>query len=326
MQLTRRHLLNSAAAALVLGRRGSQAQEPAPGRRVAVTIDDGPAVNSDRDLAMFQKIVSGLMSALIAEKVPATIFINERQLNIPGERDARAAALAQWLDAGFDLGNHGYAHADANKIPVWQFEADIVKGQVIMQSLIEARGKKLVWFRYPFLDSGNTPEDHQAIADFLAQHGYRVAPITVDYKDYMFAGAYSRALRAGQEDLAARIIQAYMANLDIGFEQAENFSRELYGYELPQILLIHCSEMNSVSLRQSLGRMRKRGYAFVTLTEAMSDPAYQRPDTFASNGGSWLGRSAKAMGKQRPPGPSMESLVPDWVRGSAGQGKKKKQQ
>lgn len=326
MQITRRHILGAATAALALGSRRSIAQEPTPARRVAITIDDGPATNSDRDLAMFQKIVSGLMTSLIAEKVPATIFINERQLNIPGERDARVAALVQWLDNGFDLGNHGYAHVSANQPPLWKFEEDIVKGQVVMQSLLEARGKKMVWFRYPFLDSGNTTEDHQAIMDFLEQHGYRVAPVTVDYKDYMFAGAYSRALRAGQEDMAAKIISAYMTNLDIGFDQAESFSRELYGYELPQILLIHCSEMNSVSLRESIARMRKRGYSFVTVEEAMSDPAYQHPDAFAGNGGYWLGRQAKVMGKQRPPQQSMERLVPEWIRGNAGgQGKKKQQ-
>jgi len=49
----------------------------------------------------------------------------------------------------------------------------------------------------------------------------------------------------------------------------EKLSNELFGYELPQILLIHCNELNSISLRQSIDRMRKRGYQFITLEEAM---------------------------------------------------------
>jgi len=57
---------------------------------------------------------------------------------------------------------------------VWQFEDDLIRGEPIMRSLLEERGRKLVWFRYPFLDSGNTPEDHQAIVDFLEQRHYRV--------------------------------------------------------------------------------------------------------------------------------------------------------
>ena len=76
---------------------------------------------------------------------------------------------------------------------------------------------------------------------------------------------------------------------------------ELFGREIPQILLIHCNELNSVTLRESIARMRKRGYTFITLDEAMQDPAYQRPDTFAGSGGSWLSRSATVMGKHSDP-------------------------
>jgi peptidoglycan/xylan/chitin deacetylase (PgdA/CDA1 family) len=287
------------------------AQAPAHERRVAITIDDGPVVNELKDLANFQRISTGLMGSLQAEKVPATIFINERQLNVQGQRDGRAAILAEWLDAGYDLGNHTYSHPSLNKIPVWQFEDNVIQGEVIMRPLIEEHGRKLVWFRYPFLDSGTTAEVHQAIMDFLEQRHYRVAPVTVDYKDYIFAGFYSRMLRAGNQETAEKIKQAYLEQVDAGFESAEKISQDLFGYELPQILLIHCSELNSVTLRDSIARMRKRGYSFVTLTEAMSDPAYQRPDAFTGPGGSWLERSGIAMGK--PVDDDMESRVPKWI-------------
>src|SRR5689334_10267037 len=176
----------------------AHAQPPAATRQrsVAITIDDGPAVNEMKDLGNFQRIARGLLSSLEAEKVPATIFINERQLNVPGQRDGRAAVLEMWLDAGYNLANHSYSHPSANKVSVREFEEDIVKGDTVMRPLIEARGKKLEWFRYPFLDSGNTQEDHQKIADFLEQHHYKVAHVTVDYADYSFAGAWQRLVRA----------------------------------------------------------------------------------------------------------------------------------
>ncbi len=91
-----------------------------PARRVAITVDDGPVVGEMGDLGRFQRISNGLIGSLTAEKVPATIFINERQLNVPGQRDARAAVLEQWLDAGFDLGNHTYSHPSLTNVPLWQ--------------------------------------------------------------------------------------------------------------------------------------------------------------------------------------------------------------
>jgi peptidoglycan/xylan/chitin deacetylase (PgdA/CDA1 family) len=285
--------------------------QAAAARRVAITIDDGPVDDPSRDLATFQKITDGLIGSLKAENVPATIFINERKLNVQGQRDGRAAVLEQWLDAGFDLGNHTYAHPSANRVPVWRFQDDIMRGETIMRPLIEVRGRKLVWFRWPFLNSGTTAEDHQAILDFLERRQYRVAPITVDYKDYMFADAFTRELRAGHPEQAEKARQEYLDFVEAGFENAEKASREIFGREIAQILLIHCSDLNSRTLRQSIARMRNRGYSFITLEEAMWDEAYQRPDSFVGSGGSWLDRSAIALNKPRTEG--MEKRVPEWI-------------
>jgi peptidoglycan/xylan/chitin deacetylase (PgdA/CDA1 family) len=283
-------------------------------RRVAITIDDCPVVNEMTDLGNFQRITNGLVGSFQVEKVPVTTFINERQLNVTGQRDARAAVVEQWLNAGFQLGNHTYSHKSASNVPVDQFQDDIVKGEVITRAILEQRGRQLVWLRYPYLHSGATAETHQAIVDFLDQRKYRVAPVTVDYADYTFAGAYVRELRRGSIEVAERIKQAYLDQVDVGFDYAERSSLELFGREIAQILLIHCNELNAVTLRESIARMRKRGYTFISLDEAMQDPAYQRPDTFAGSGGSWLSRSATVMGKRLTPETSAaRPVVPKWI-------------
>jgi peptidoglycan/xylan/chitin deacetylase (PgdA/CDA1 family) len=289
-------------------------------RRVAVTIDDCPVVNEMTDLGNFQRITNGLVGSFQIEKVPVTVFINERQLNVQGQRDSRAAVLEQWLSAGFELGNHTYAHLSANNVPLARFQDDIVKGEVITRALLERRGQQLVWLRYPYLHSGTTAETHQTIVDFLEQRKYRVAPVTVDYADYAFAGPFGRELRRGNTEAAERIKQAYLDQVDVGFDYAERSSQELFGREIAQILLIHCNELNSVTLRESLSRMRMRGYAFISLTEAMQDPAYERPDTFAGPGGSWLSRSATATGKElTSETAARRPVVPKWIADLANQ-------
>src|SRR5687768_2104752 len=284
------------------------------GRRVAITIDDGPVVNEMTDLGNFQRITNGLIGSFEVEKVPVIMFLNERQLNVPGQRDARANVVEQWLNAGFEVGNHAYSHKSASMVPVDEFTDDVLKGEVITRELLERRGQQLVWLRYPYLHSGATAEDHQKIVDFLEKRKYRHAPVTVDYADYTFAGAYTRELRRGSIEMAERIRQAYLDQIDVGFNYAEKFSTELYGREIAQILLIHCNELNSVSLRDSIARMRKRGYTFITLEEAMQDEAYHRPDTFAGPGGSWLSRTATVMGrKASPETAAVRSVVPKWI-------------
>jgi peptidoglycan/xylan/chitin deacetylase (PgdA/CDA1 family) len=263
-----------------------------------------------KDLANFQKISAGLIGSLRDGNVPATIFINERQLNVPGQRDARVAVLDAWLDAGFDLANHTYSHPSLNSVPLWQFGDDVVKGEVIMRPLVEQRGRALVWFRYPYLHSGTSEEIHRGIMDFLEQRRYRVAPVTVDYADYSFAGVYRSQRLAGNSDVADKIKDAYLNQIDAGFEYAEKASVELFGSEIAQILLIHCNELNAVTLPETIARVRRRGYEFITLDEAMKDPAYQRPDSFAGPGGSWLSRTATLSGKRLS---VTNARVPAWI-------------
>jgi hypothetical protein len=46
-----------------------------------------------------------------------------------------------------------------------------------------------------------------------------------------------------------------------------------------------------------LGRLEARGYAFVSLEEALRDPAYGTPDTYiGTNGPSWLHRWRTGLG------------------------------
>lgn len=278
-------------------------------RRVAITMDDGPVVGELKDLARFQRITDGLIGALQAEKVPATIFVNEGQLHVHGQRDARVAALDQWVDAGFDLGNHTYSHQSANQVPFERFVEEVIKGEVITAPLLKHHGKNLRWFRFPYLHSGADETSHARILEFLETR-YRVAPITVDYADYVFAGPYARAVAGGAVERARRIRDAYVAQVDAGFEHAERASMDVFGREIAQILLIHCNELNSVALGETIAKMRQRGYRFITLDDAMTDPAYARRDTFTGPGGSWIGRSARALGREITSAPPK---VPEWV-------------
>jgi peptidoglycan/xylan/chitin deacetylase (PgdA/CDA1 family) len=278
--INRRALLAQSAVALAAislsGLRLISAPNQAKGRKVVVTIDDGPATGSARDLDSFLRISHALRDSFAAEKVPAIMFVNERQLNVDGQRDARVDVLHKWLDAGLDVGNHTYSHPNLGNTTPVRFMDDIIKGEVISRALIEARGKKLVWFRYPFLATG-TGETAKTIEDFLAQRGYRIAPVSVDYRDYSYANVYLRHIRAGNKLAADEHFATVLKMLDEAFTRAEMRSTEVLGYELAQTLLIHCNEMNALTLKTTLQRIRDRGYTFVSMDEAMADAAYQMP-------------------------------------------------
>ena len=73
------------------------------------------------------------------------------------------------------------------------------------------------------------------------------------------------------------------------------------------------SRLNAHRMDDLLAMMRRRGYAVVTLDEAMRDPIYESEDTYAGAAGiTWLHRWAITRGT---PGSAFagEPVVPDWV-------------
>jgi peptidoglycan/xylan/chitin deacetylase (PgdA/CDA1 family) len=296
-----------------------------PDRRIAVTIDDLPWQRMDSTPpARLRSGHAALIAQLRQAGVPVTGFVNEDKLEVDGAvQPERVAMLRDWLDAGADLGNHTYGHVDAHVVGIPAFEDAIVKGERVLRPMMAERGKAPRWFRHPYLRAGQTDADKQAIVDFLAAHGYRVAPVTVDNGEWVWAFAYERVLD-GQPDTPERA--ALLERLRLGYvpymlnklDYYEAQSQALLGYALPQVLLIHANALNADAYTTLVGGIRCRGYRFVTLDEAMRDPAYARPDGYHGRyGPSWLHRWA--MAEHRPKTfYAGEPEVPKWVMDLAG--------
>jgi len=81
-----------------------------------------------------------------------------------------------------------------------------------------------------------------------------------------------------------------------------------FGREIPQVILLHLDQLNADRLDGILSLFEKRGYVFVSLDQALQDPAYATADDYASPDGlMWLERWQIALGKQihaaEPPPP-----------------------
>jgi peptidoglycan/xylan/chitin deacetylase (PgdA/CDA1 family) len=286
-------------------------------RTIAVTVDDLPGAEPGADHAIgdlkeLQKINHAIPAALKAHHVPAVGFVNEWKLQVPGERDARAALLEEWLDAGLTLGNHTYTHPSLQTTPLAQFEDETIRGEVVTRALMSARGQTEKYFRHPFLDTGPTPEVKAAFEAFLKERGYQVAPVTLDCGDWMFNDVLGRAEEKKDKKLAAKTKKEYLEYADTVFDYFEGMSRSLFGREIAQVLLLHDSELNAESLDALLTKIEQRGYRFVSLDEALADPAYATPDKYLGPEGiSWLNRWKIAFGQ--PPDIQHNPDPPKWV-------------
>ena len=82
---------------------------------------------------------------------------------------------------------------------------------------------------------------------------------------------------------------SYLAYHAAVFAYEEKLSKDLLGYEPKQILLLHANNLEADHIAELLEMIRKRGYRFITLDDALSDDAYGMPDTFVGEEGTgWI--------------------------------------
>ncbi len=284
-------------AAFGLGTGIAAAGEP---RRVAITVDDlpwaelartGDALASERS----RRLVAALRGS------HAIGFVNEQKLEHDGAQvPSRVAMLEAWLDTGLALGNHTYDHPGLHATPIETYERAILDGERVLRPLLERRGLPLAWFRHPYLQAGRDDAIRARLATFLDARGYRIAPVTVDNGDWIYARAYLEALAADDATTALRLRRDFVDYIDAKFAFYEDASRRLFGREIPQVLLLHANALNADTMPALLARLAKRGYTFVSLETVLADPAYAHEDGYRGGAGiSWMHRWA--MAERMPP-------------------------
>ena len=283
-------------------------------REVAVTFDDLPAP-ADSVVSYTPEALHAMTARLLAElkeyRIPAIGFVNEDKLD-RGDFNQRVDILKMWVNAGFSLGNHTYSHVDIDSTPLAAYELDFLRGEEVTDPLLLSHGMRERYFRYPFLDVGETMDTARAFREFLKRQGYAVAPVTIDNQEYMFAAVYAHAMATGDTETADRVAAAFLSYMDGVFGYFEKFSRETLGYEPRQVLLLHADELDTDEMGNLVRMMRARGYRFVSLADALRDPAYRLPDRYddeIDGGVSWIEHWAHTMGKDIPGGPDPPEYV-----------------
>lgn len=272
-------------------------------KELAVTFDDLPLSQINlysTDEA--KEITANLLHNIRLYNVPAVGFVNENKLYFE-DRDLlpdRVDLLKMWLDEEVELGNHTHSHLSANKVSIEEFKEDVIRGENILKRLLTERNLPLRYFRHPFLHTGRSLDIKDEINSFLLARGYTIAPVTVDNSELIYYLAYRKALEADDTITAARLGNEYVAYMIGKIKYFEGRANELFGRNIKQILLVHANLLNADYFDDLCAELKKSGYTFITMGEALTDEAYNSEDKFTGAAGiSWLDRWALTMGKEK---------------------------
>jgi len=253
--------------------------------QLAITFDDLPLNGQLAPGTTRVGIAKDVLRILKQHRVAPTYgFINASKLE--GNADA-AAALQLWVAGNQRVGNHAYSHMDLHKTTAESFVRDVVQNEPVLQLLAPTDHWK--WFRYPFLHEGDTLEKRRAVRGKLQERGYRIAQVTLDYEDYLWNFAYARCAAKQDSAAIARLRASYMSIADQYLDANREMAKLVFDREISHVLLLHLGAFSSTILPDLLDLLRRKGFTFVTLEQAQSDPVYATdPDAASQHGGTLL--------------------------------------
>lgn len=272
-------------------------------KEMCITIDDLPVVYyAKKDTAGLRAVTRGLLATFDAYDIPAIGYVNERKLWTKGKPNTfQISLLEDWLERGYELGNHTYAHSSYHAVGYEKFTADVLKGAILTKPLVEKYDKKYEFFRHPYLRVGLSKGAHDSLTQFLALHHYREAPVTIDNADYLFAKAYHIAHTKGETELKNKIGKDYVDYMERKLLYFEASADSLFQRPIKQILLLHANLLNAHYLDDLAEMYLAHGYQFIDQATALEDPCYESKITrYGDWGISWLDRWALSSGKKGP--------------------------
>jgi peptidoglycan/xylan/chitin deacetylase (PgdA/CDA1 family) len=217
----------------------------------------------------------------------------------------RQEAMSAWVQAGFEVGNHTFTHSHIEELGIDGYIRDILDNRPVVDALEQQTGQRQRYFRYPYLEEGRTEAERKALSEALVQQRYTVAAVSVRFHDTDWAGAYLRCQQKGDEAALSVLRQTYLQNATAYLKWSVAAGREVFGHDIPQVLLLHPNVATAKTLDAMLTAYEQAGVQYISLEEALAEPGYTAH--YDVVGDNVIESASRSLGRPRPP----ELVEPD---------------
>jgi hypothetical protein len=164
----------------------------------------------------------------------------------------------------------------------------VERGRRGLADFLATRGATPRFFRFPFLDEGETGEKLDAMRLYLKSSGQRNLPVTIDTQDWSFEEPWVAARRAGDQEARAEVSADYLAALRLAVRSHERRGDILIGRPTPQVILLHANEVGAALWNVLFDWLEKTGHRFASADEVLADPALAEEPRFIGRQGCGL--------------------------------------
>lgn len=260
-------------------------------KRIALTFSDLPARGP---LGYWEprEISNLIVRKLEKREVPAAGFVVQEKID---DKPITYVVLEDWVKRGHLLGNQTYSRVDYHALPYDDFVEHLRDGQKDIRRLGKIHGFNYRYLRFPLLHQGETKKKRKSVLKLLRRAGYEIAHVTVKTSDHRFIPPYL----ANQGDSAklARLKELFLAHIAESLDYAESQSQKVFGRNIAHILQLRAGIATGAFLEDLLDLLSGRGYTFITLPQALEDPAFRTEEEyFGPLGLSFIDRVAATRG------------------------------
>ena len=241
---------------------------PLSAQRIALSLDDAPYLRPSPLMAAPAQH-QAMQAALRNRKVQAILFANGVN---GGDSPEGRAILQSWGEAGHLLANHSYSHWDLNsdQVSLEAYEKDILREEALISDLPGFTRR----YRYPYLRAGNTEARRDGCYAFLKVHGYAIGHVSIDTADWLLDERLRKRLEKDPGADLAPYRELYLKHLWACARFYDAWSREVFGREIPHVLLLHCRLLNGLFLGDVLDFFRAKGWVWTAPAAVFADPVF----------------------------------------------------
>ncbi len=212
------------------------------------------------------------------------------------------AVLREWRAAGIPLANHTWSHLNLDMILSAEYEREIVLDEPVPRDL--GGGSDWHWFRYPFLAEGEDATKRAEIRAFLADRGYCIASVSMDFSDWQWTALYARCKATRNPTAITLMERLYLDSARANWGFSRSIGQAIYGRDIPHVLLLHVGAFTARMLPRLIALYRAEGVRFVSLADAQADPAFAKDmDPRLPARPQYIAARAAAKGLPVPPQP-----------------------
>ena len=253
--------------------------------QVALTFDDMPAAGELSPGETRAAIATRLANELRANHIKGVYgFVNA--VGLDQDPDMQQA-LGIWVAKGMRIGNHTWSHPELSSDSASGYEQEIAMDEPALRQF--AQGHDWHWFRFPYLEEGDTVAKREDVRHWLQAHGYHVAEVTLNFNDDEWSDPYDRCLAKHDTAGIAWPEQSYMENAAEFIRVGRQEEQIAFGHEVPNVLLLHETAFTTLMLPRLVGLLRQEGFRFTDLRKVERNRVYAKdPATGFPDGGSLL--------------------------------------